>query len=595
MADEITLIHAGLPWNNPQKITVKADQYISQLVINRGLLNLLSNDYYLDLKTERINQYLLQLVDPHIRNSFQNHWTEQQIIDIIQRFLNGQMGSFIEGFGLVSDTVYVIPYNSSQSSTKNLNRIQNIIDACPRNLNGKTAVFALTPVITSDNTYTKSINDWKRKKDNLDTNLSIFQDPITINTMSRSISFNSFYGGTLIFLGNKYFICTSSNDARALTPKESRLMLQEIQKELQTTQIKNITITGNGNNNSCSIVSFNNCLCDTFIWNLGISISSNASNEDDYVEFLPQKKSLSLFFPADTKNDTITGDVRNIKAGAINKQDFSNISILLRSMNQTLTEMPFGSEENLNYAINLNNDYLKIQGIEDKFRQAFFGNYVEDNEIKPDPLYTGASLGFWLSGNFYQSNITEVPILYSVDTAGNGFYIGLDKIATITEGKIDTSNYIDTTFASKKKEDLNDKWVYWSINFNKIDPASISSYYVTMSYTPYGSNTVSVLPNANSNDTHQSLINLKHLNFGNPIYLFGNNTTAFNFNIRNILMFNQMLTKENANAIAKYGIEEVYNFNDSSVGKTFINNMKGAIYAYNCPSINVIECNLEKV
>ena len=82
MAD-IELIHAGLPWNNPQKITVKADEYISQLVINRGLLNLLSNDYYLDLKTERINQYIVQTLGPHI-DDMTIHWTENGIIDIIK-------------------------------------------------------------------------------------------------------------------------------------------------------------------------------------------------------------------------------------------------------------------------------------------------------------------------------------------------------------------------------------------------------------------------------------------------------------------------------------------------------------------------------
>lgn len=29
------LIYAGLPWTNPQKITIKSDEYVSDMTINR--------------------------------------------------------------------------------------------------------------------------------------------------------------------------------------------------------------------------------------------------------------------------------------------------------------------------------------------------------------------------------------------------------------------------------------------------------------------------------------------------------------------------------------------------------------------------------
>ena len=63
------LIHAGLPWTNPQKITIKSDEYVSDMTLNRGLLALLNNDYYLDLKSEAINKYLENVMDEHINNS----------------------------------------------------------------------------------------------------------------------------------------------------------------------------------------------------------------------------------------------------------------------------------------------------------------------------------------------------------------------------------------------------------------------------------------------------------------------------------------------------------------------------------------------
>ena len=38
MGVNIDLNHAGLPWTNPQKITVKADEYISDMTINRRII-----------------------------------------------------------------------------------------------------------------------------------------------------------------------------------------------------------------------------------------------------------------------------------------------------------------------------------------------------------------------------------------------------------------------------------------------------------------------------------------------------------------------------------------------------------------------------
>jgi hypothetical protein len=37
MGVNIDLNHAGLPWSNPQKITVKSDEYISNMTINRRI------------------------------------------------------------------------------------------------------------------------------------------------------------------------------------------------------------------------------------------------------------------------------------------------------------------------------------------------------------------------------------------------------------------------------------------------------------------------------------------------------------------------------------------------------------------------------
>lgn len=41
MALETNLIYAGLPWTNPQKITVKSDEYVSDMTINRRIIKLI--------------------------------------------------------------------------------------------------------------------------------------------------------------------------------------------------------------------------------------------------------------------------------------------------------------------------------------------------------------------------------------------------------------------------------------------------------------------------------------------------------------------------------------------------------------------------
>lgn len=42
------LLNQGLPWSNPQKITIGSDEHILDTTINRGLMMLLQNDYYLE-------------------------------------------------------------------------------------------------------------------------------------------------------------------------------------------------------------------------------------------------------------------------------------------------------------------------------------------------------------------------------------------------------------------------------------------------------------------------------------------------------------------------------------------------------------------
>ena len=56
-------LNNGLPWTNPLKITIGSDEHILDTTINRGLMMLLNNDYYLDMKTTLMSQELSAVID----------------------------------------------------------------------------------------------------------------------------------------------------------------------------------------------------------------------------------------------------------------------------------------------------------------------------------------------------------------------------------------------------------------------------------------------------------------------------------------------------------------------------------------------------
>ena len=650
---EINLIHAGLPWSNPQKITVKADQYISQLVINRGLLNLLSNDYYLDLKTQRINQYVVQLFGPHISNQ-DVHWTRSGIIDLIKQYLNGQLGNSTDKYGLLKDTAYIIPVDPADTnSTKSINRIQNIINNCPKNLNGHTVIFALTPVIEDEGVadeetgeihynYNHSIGEYYvENKENINkiyyidsatnqivntvtNNTTTYEDSrvpislnkcytgesITIDLKFKSILLNNFYGGTVALIGNNFFICEQAykDTGKSLNNRQTRILIQQVQKNIDKIPSKNISIKGNGNNNTCSVVAFNNCNCDAYIWNLNVVLDQTSQASVETTGDTPKQIELAFFFPANGEDDVLTGNSRFIVADTINNQNFNDSYLTMRSVEQTMsgamienivTNPPYIS------AVTLNNDYLVLSTSYGSFLQTLFGKYIQNDTIQTDTLYEGATLCFWMKQSFYTKNITEVPILYSLDGEGNGFYFGLEKFASIKNNDYELTQYIETTFNSKKRTDLNGDWLFWTI---EIQPSNLAKneYRISASYIDKNNRFNPILPSRTVTDTYNNKIKLSYLNLSQPVYFFGTPNIRSEASIRNILLFNTPLTQDDSSeSTAKYlkalassgtqGIPDFYNLTEVDMSQSFKNNMKGALYVYNTYSMNILGCDLKKV
>lgn len=640
MADITELIHAGLPWNNPQKITVKADEYISQLVINRGLLNLLSNDYYLDLKTQRLNQYVTDIFGPHIKDKT-IHWTEKELQDFIKRFLNGELGNTLDSFGLLKDTAFVIPIIPGEVFPKNINRIQNIINNCPKNLNGHTAIFALTPVVQGnyheddpatedvDETisYNHTIGQYYRTNKNVinvetyesSTNISLincYVEQTVLNAQQKCISLDNFYGGTVILMGNDFFVCEEKykNGGKSLNTRQTRILLQQIQKNIDKDIVKHITITGTGDNNNCSVISFSNCLCDAYIWNLNVQLQVNVTTADSNAQSnqltakvsndiaLPFTRDLAWNFPCNLKDDVVSGSVRYIVADALNDQNFTDKYLTLRAKENSITsgvENSYYEETNSISSICLSGDYLSLEDSYKNFSQTFFGKYVDQEGQQIDNIYEGATLCFWMKEDFYNKNISEVPILYSTDPNDNGYYIGLEKVANVVADQFDNTQYLETSFASKKRTDISNSWIFWSIQiqpYNDYEGLKNNQYLISINYTiPSSLTTNSILPNRliTSNDIGNR-IKLPYLNLSYPISFFGTPDIRSEANIRNILLFNKVLDVKEIRGLANENLTDFYNLTSVGPSQTFKNGMKGTLYVYNTTSMNVIGCNLSK-
>lgn len=71
----------GLPWTNPLKLTIGSDEHILDTTINRGLMMLLNNDYYLDMKETLMSQELSSIISNTdlLRDTISAHISDQKL------------------------------------------------------------------------------------------------------------------------------------------------------------------------------------------------------------------------------------------------------------------------------------------------------------------------------------------------------------------------------------------------------------------------------------------------------------------------------------------------------------------------------------
>ena len=200
----------GLPWSNPQKLTIGSDEHILDTTINRGLIMLLQNDYYLETRGHIFSQEisalyddtetLLSTIQKHIEDTSAHHSSTgdnisyaQYTVDYQPQYtINVQQGQSIDLTQLVKetvtdalteDTICFLPIDKSAAV------LNKKIESYPKNLNGYT-LFLVFTVPTNYNRF-KGIN--------FDNSLSA---QYILDVENDSIRVESFFNGTIVIVGD---------------------------------------------------------------------------------------------------------------------------------------------------------------------------------------------------------------------------------------------------------------------------------------------------------------------------------------------------------------------------------------------------------
>ena len=173
------------------KLQIGSDEHIIDTTINRGLLMLLNNDYYLDAKSSLLAAQLSSAIDNinavyeglkshiydnsmHHQNSIVVNTYHNETMNIVNRMENSFNESEYDSGKLTKDTVKYLPIDWSAA------QIQYAIDSTPHDLNGFKLMFLFVVpegYVAEDSRY-------------------------VLDLMNNSINFSNFINGTLAVVGD---------------------------------------------------------------------------------------------------------------------------------------------------------------------------------------------------------------------------------------------------------------------------------------------------------------------------------------------------------------------------------------------------------
>ena len=477
MAVNNELIHAGLPWTNPQKVTIKSDEYVSDMTINRGFLNLLNNDYYLDLKTEALNKYIETQLDTHITDT-NIHFPWEDVLNLLSNVM-----------GLDKHSIFRIPlYQTTQ--IYGISTLKHLIEKCPKNLNKYIAIFEFC--IPASVVIGQVINDEVITTENYKTHLKLSIDDIDKSLFGPSdlnsiyltkdlgdtcFSFDNFYGGTVIVYGNNnYFIDDISNtnifetsiDDYTITQTLKYLQQKIINPTTPETSNNLITLKSRGINAKYSVLSFRNNYSECYLYNLKIENSMKLNDTINYVDYdFPEYNDIILYWPLlDNFNAQIINRdyIQNNYSYILNKQNivFDSIS------GYGVTEGNIsGIEMNTNRLNTLsgliNPGYMWLDNNINDSSTKYQSNTIKNILYNSDGRVPHSTIIFW--GYKTESDNTNNPFItdYNVNTQ-TGLYISHESIEKVfnnyNTNALDAYQVFPTDYVKYESQLLNN-WVMY--------------------------------------------------------------------------------------------------------------------------------------
>lgn len=623
MAIKTNLIHSGLPWTSPQKIAISSSQYISNTVINRSLLHLLNNDYYLDIKSQAINNYIEENIVSHISNQ-DIHVSWSRIQDLLSS-LNI----------LSEDTIYYIPllFNNKEVPAAEINQL---ITKIPKNINGHTIVLYFCKAHSTEN---------------------ISNNTTIADINNKGILIQNFVGGDVIVYANSStdILIDDYHDLSKLKAKPNTV--SNIFETIQTYINKNtfddsdnanrLTIKSTGINQNYATLSIKNCLANMYIINLCIQNTitnwNNIISQVLQIGLLPSINNVLLFYPLNSVSENKFPYTQRY----LNKQFLNDNATYYLYTNSTITTNNGININSTNYINNnpVNPQYLSF----DNFNSS---EYLVSKELRKYIYnYQGLNDNFTITfigklDDILNSN--NHPIFSDYNSIGNefGLYVYLNKIyAANNTTKLDISQYItdfNINYTSIKNQ--HGMFVIQFVHdtskiINSDIPTGITNIPITDGYMRVNilfypinnitsENTISVLtpiilsPNAAtinhtvSNSSFFKSVNYQFLtpnktdyqNVPIAINLFANKRLANNNNslkdwdyysgyVKNIFLFRKILSGSEIQTLAKLGLTDTYDW-ISDIERQIIDNIGlssyiGALNVSNNKNINLINTQLK--
>ena len=323
----------GLPWSNAQKITIGTDEHILDTTINRGLVMLLQNDYYLETRGHIFSQEIAELYNnneslfstltEHINNELVHRadvgstisYSTYQVTNAPQYTINVSNGQELDLKklieednlnGLIEDTICFLPINQTPAI------LNDKISSFSRNLNGKTLFFIFT-VPTGYN-----------KQHGFEEGFDTLSAEYILDVSNDSIRFEHFYNGTIVIMGDYLHKTVIDGIVNFPEPTEKDSVdniiktkfINSIYKELINPEkiddiidyetnsqlsknLKKIKLKGSCLNNEYSVLSLCDVTAKVYIKNLIFEHNSETLVNDSNVSDLTYQE--SYLFPSEDK------------------------------------------------------------------------------------------------------------------------------------------------------------------------------------------------------------------------------------------------------------------------------------------------------